>query len=510
MFQHAWVTIYHDSGFKGKFDLHKKWDREFYRLAAILEEVDELFSRMQKTLQRYESSYGEFMNEALIEETIERMEIIYEAEPENQDVASKIAKMAMCIGNWEKAIHTLQPFVKTKNAAILRDLGVSMIKFYPKDSNEFLKGREFLEEAIEIDPMDYDAYASLGGCWKNFNEEKARNCYKNAFEINPSDPYCLGNYLIYEVRHLNNLDPISLSQPMIQSAIEKCNDQIELEINLPWAFFDKGLFNLFLGEINESMNSYLNGLKYSTDDWMISTTLNTLDLLNVVKDQLENIDMVKKLVLIGLVFRFNNGDAIEQLQNEYDSKGSKFSQPIIILAGSTASKMESKMQEFNEILINTFKNFKGTLISGGTKSGVSGLAGSIQEKYPDFINAYGYVPRVIPYDNVEIDNRYKEIRRTTGTDFSIREAIQYWVDICISDVDKRRVKLLGIAGGNISSFEYRLALILGIKVGFLENSGGQAESLVQDPKWQNYTIGKNAQLRILKNNEQNIINFLSK
>ncbi len=508
--QHAWATIYHDSGFKGKFELNKRWDREFFRLAAILEEADESFSRIQQTLQRYESSYGEFMNNTQIKEEIERMKIIYSADPENQEIAHKISKMAMCIGDWEKAIKTLQPYVNIKNGPILRDLGVSMVKFYPIDSVEFIKGSKYLEEAIRINPMDYDAFASLGGYWKNIDEDKARFYYKQAFEINPSDPYCLGNYLIYEIRSLNNLDPISLSQPMILNAIEKCNDQFELEINLPWAYFDKGLFNLLLGNIQDSLNAYSNGLKYSTDYWMIQTTLKTLNLLNIVTDQIDGIDMIKNLLLLGLVFRFKIKETNEQLKNRYEKNDNKLKPPIVILAGSTSSKMENKIKKYEKNLIEAFKNFNGTIISGGTRSGISGLVGSIQEKYPTSINTCGYVPEIIPYDDVEIDTRYKEIRKTTGKDFSFQEALRYWLDIWASNIDIRRVKLLGIAGGKISSFEYRLALILGIKVGFLEDSGGETEALIQDQQWQRYVIGKNAQLKIVKTNVKNLEMFLPK
>jgi len=507
--QHVWATIYHDIGYKGRFEIPKKWNREFYRLAAILENADESFSQIQRALLEYESNYGGYMTEKQINEEIEKLEIVYAADPENIDIAHRIAKMAISIGKWEKAISMLQKFIDSKNAPILRDLGIAMWKNYPKDSKEFQKGREYLEEAIRLDPTDSDALASLGGLWKDIDEDKARFYYKKAFEINPTDQYSLGNYLIYEIRKQENLDPIFLSRTLIRDAIKKCNNQIEVEINIPWAFFDIGLFHLFLGEIQESLDNYLMGIKFSTDDWMIFTTLKTLDLLNIVNNQLPGIDIVRNLLLLGLAFLFENKEVSTLLKRNYDVKESKLCEPIVILTGSIPSYMEAKVEEYKGNLIQAFKNFQGTIISGGTTAGVSGFAGDLQEHYPTSIKTIGYVPKSIPI-HVRINSRYTNIRRTSGSDFSVRETIQYWLDIWVSNIDSNKVKLFGIAGGKICAFEYRLALVLGAKVGILENSGGEASILIKDPKLLKLKKGKENQLKILKNNVKDIETFLLK
>jgi hypothetical protein len=47
------------------------------------------------------------------------------------------------------------------------------------------------------------------------------------------------------------------------------------------------------------------------------------------------------------------------------------------------------------------------------------------------------------------------------------------------------VKLIGINGGEISAFEYRLALMLGASIGVIESSGREAVCLFKDPYWGN-------------------------
>ena len=52
-----------------------------------------------------------------------------------------------------------------------------------------------------------------------------------------------------------------------------------------------------------------------------------------------------------------------------------------------------------------------------------------------------------------------------------------------NSIEPSDVKLIGFAGRTISSFEYRLAILLGAKVGLLSESGGEAEYILKDTEW---------------------------
>jgi hypothetical protein len=45
------------------------------------------------------------------------------------------------------------------------------------------------------------------------------------------------------------------------------------------------------------------------------------------------------------------------------------------------------------------------------------------------------------------------------------------------------VTLLGWGGGLIAAIEYRLALLLGARVGIISGSGRSADELRRDPRW---------------------------
>ncbi|KKM83290.1 hypothetical protein LCGC14_1310900 [marine sediment metagenome] len=506
--EHAYAAIYHDLGYKGAHRLKKQWEREFHRGAALLEQMDESFSRIELIIKDYETNFGGYLNENEIKNELEKLQIIHEVDPENADIAYRMALMAKNMGDWSRVVNLLSKYTHLNKAPILRELGFAIWRYYKKDSEEYQKAESYLKKAIQLDPLDWDAMAILGGYYKDFNEDKARECYKNAFDINPHDAYSLGNYLIYELRKLKNLDPISISKHFILDAIERCNTQIELEIDIPWAYYNKGLFNLFLGNFQDSFINYILGVRYSNHDWVISTTYKTLNLLSNFKDLLPGLDLIQNLLLLSITFKYNNETSINQFKSNYKSSYSKIEPPVVILIGSTRRDDEELIDKYQKSVIDGFKKYEGTLISGGTLVGVTAFGGEIQELYGKNIKTIGYLPKEIP-DSVKIDNRYNEIRYTDGLDFTIKEAISYWLDIWASNIQSKFIKSIGIGGGNIAKLEYYLTLLFNTKLGILKGSGRSADLLMHDPNWKDFQIGKKPRLKLLENTEKDIDFFVN-
>jgi hypothetical protein len=87
-------------------------------------------------------------------------------------------------------------------------------------------------------------------------------------------------------------------------------------------------------------------------------------------------------------------------------------------------------------------------VSGATRQGVSLIAGDVAED--ESFRAIGYLPASVP-DEVHVDDeRYAELRRTTGEVFSVAEPLQYWSDVVVSEIAAAEVRLLAIGGGQIS------------------------------------------------------------
>ena len=77
---------------------------------------------------------------------------------------------------------------------------------------------------------------------------------------------------------------------------------------------------------------------------------------------------------------------------------------------------------------------------------------------------------------------YHPIQTTTGT-YSPLDPIMLWSDILSAGMNPENVRLLGIGGGALSAFEYRLAVLLRARVGVLPAAGRAALDIALDPDW---------------------------
>jgi hypothetical protein len=147
--------------------------------------------------------------------------------------------------------------------------------------------------------------------------------------------------------------------------------------------------------------------------------------------------------------------------------------------------MEEAEARQSPVLKEALRDYRGTLVSGGTLSGIAKLAGDLQEERGgDGLVTVGYIPREAPEGIEELkDRRYSRHRVSDGVGFSIREPLLFWRDYLSSGGDPKKVKLLGFNGGEIAACEYRIALALGARVGIVEGSGREADAFLQDSFW---------------------------
>lgn len=496
--EHAWADFAHDMSYKSAFKIPVRWQRELAGLAAMLEEADRAFSRIQAGLHAYAASYGTYMSKEQIRDDIETLELVLRYDPENAQIAHRIGKLAITLGNWQTAIDVLSRYNRSGYQPVLRDLGVAMCKKHRAEPNspQYRKGQKYLEKASAPPNRDADALASLAGTWKSIADhpkveerarkkarKKAKEYYRRAFEVDPSDPYPLGNYLEYEIADRKDTSSLLLISPVINAAIQRCRNHAGVGMNLPWAFYDMGKFYMFLDKPYESLSAYAKAIEVSTDEWMIETSLRSLEgKLDIVQDKLRGYEWVQRLLIVGWAVKSSDPDAIDRLKKLASDGCEAIQSPVVILAGGCNPSVEQQMQGYCEMLLEAFRDFKGTIISGGTTAGISGLLGSVGEKYPDTIRTISYVPKRLPSD-VSIDNRYSEVRETEGDGFSPLEPLQNWIDLIASSIRPSQVKLLGINGGTIAAAEYRIALALGARVAVVEGSGGEAAKLLQDDDW---------------------------
>jgi ppGpp synthetase/RelA/SpoT-type nucleotidyltranferase len=505
MAEHAWADFAHDLSYKGAFSPPEEWQRELAGFAAQLEAVDRGFSRLEEGLRRYATSYGKYLRPAAVREELARLEVLLPYDPESAALAARAGKLAMVLEDWPRAITLMSAHVKrdelgATDHTLLRDLGVALCKLHKAhpESEAFRVGQHYLEAAAQQTPADPDASAALGGTWRAvakaradlgevaaaaYAEAQERECYRRAADIDPGDPYAVGNHLECQLRE----DParLTLLRPLLREAMVRCREHIAVGINLPWAWYELGRFHLLEGHPYKSLEAYAKALLTSSNGWMAETSLGSLARLSAVGGRLDGYEWARRLLLLGWAALSSSLEARAEVEELASPGCAPLTPPIVIVAGGTDARVQAQIASYAALLREVFSDFRGTIVSGGTREGVSGLVGDLGAALPDRIHTVGYLPRSVPAD-ATVDthrSRYHELRRTSGEGFSPLEPLQSWIDLLALKIEPADVRVLGINGGPIAAAEYRIALALGATVGVIDGSGREAERLADDPHW---------------------------
>ena len=484
--EHAYSDFAHDLTYKGAFPLPLAWQRELAGAAATLEEVDLVFARVEEGMRAYASTYGAHLSVEETRDEIERLLIVLEHGPDDAALADRIGRLALALGDFERVVEVLSPFVTDAATAspaaapLLRDLGAALCQLHRDrpTGGDYRRGQGYLERAAGAD--DIDAICAFAGTLKGVDEARALSLYRRAFELDPADPYALGNYL--ELALERDPDLLASMVPLLRGAIERCGRHVAAGINLPWAHFDLGRFHLLLDEPYEALAAYARALETSTAAFMIETSLRSLERLESTLGERPGFEWARRLLLLGLAARFGSDAAREQVRGLGSPGVAPFGAPVVVVAGGTDPRFEKQVLAYADLLSAAFAGFEGTILSGGTAQGISGLVGDIGRASEGRIHTVGYLPELMPPD-ATADPDYDELRRTGGSGFSPLEPLQNWVDLVASGASPASVRVLGINGGRIAAAEYRIALALGAVVGLVAESGREAGRLLGDEGW---------------------------
>ena len=506
LLEHAWADFGHDVSYKGAFKLPRKWERDIALLSAELEDSDHAFSRIEEGLKVYATSYGAYLSEDEIAEEIAVLETVLAHDRSNAELAWRIGKLAMTSESWSKAVDVMAPHVDARRPGsayqpLLRDLGVSLCKLHEQNPSgrDYKRGQRYLEIAGKPPHRDADALASLAGTWRKRDRKRACELYRQAFELDPTHNYPLTNYIECEVRRTQDLTVVTPLKPTIAAAIERCRAHVEVGINLPWALYGLGKLHLLLGQPYESLREYARAIRATPAAWM----LGSVDGLSVVSDELEGYEWARLMLQLGRATKFPTPAARRAIGRLRSQEYGPIEGPVVMVVGGTHRTVEKRMKGYRRLMRDAFRDFHGTIVSGGTTQGISGLVGEVGSRSAGRMRTIGYVPEDVPADGT-LDDRYSEIRRMKGErTFTPLQPLQSWIDVVATGIHPSEVKVLGINGGDIAAVEFRVALALGAWVGVLEESGREAARLLADETW---TVAEN--LVPLPNDPETVREFI--
>ena len=386
------------------------------------------------------------------------------AAAQDEDRASKavVGELAFRLGAWDEVVSMLAPVETSPDA--WNHLGVALVKRARKGDLE--RGRDLLERAAK--EGDVDATAALAGTWKGLDEERAYELYRSALELDPTDPYALGNVLEYEIQRTDDLSPVADRRPALASALLRRRGQALAGEDRPWSFFDLAKFELFLGEDEECVASCAAAVATSSAAYMLHTTIRSFGRIRAACETMSGYLWALELFELGQRARFDEPD------RPTDARA-------WVLVGGSSAEGRGRIGAHREALIEAFEGAEGVLVSGGTAQGVSALAADVSAAV-DGVRAVGYLPSSLPA-NVTEDDRYDDLVRTGGERFSPLEPLTYWRALLDDGIAASEVGVVAIGGGRLTALEIRIALALGARVGVVAESGGAGSALTGDPTW---------------------------
>jgi ppGpp synthetase/RelA/SpoT-type nucleotidyltranferase len=499
--EHAWADFSHTTFYKSQFSIPDHVRREFNALSASLEYIDSAFSAIKERLRTYLSNFGTYMKPEEMKREIANLECALKYDTTNIELAARLGKLAIACEDWDKAIAVLTPFVDARYQPICRDYGNALFMKYQKNpsSPEFKKAQECLECASHPKHQDSDAAAIYAGTWKNIDPAKARELYRKAYEIDSSNPFPLGKYIEYEVASSKSITVISMLRPSIERALQRCRDQADAQINLPWAYFDMGKFHLLLNDPYESLIDYAKALQLAPMPGYITSAYGSLQRLESIKGEIKGYDWVRMLLLLGMVLKFpdykesaetgsgrpaQGFNPREELEKMKSGTSLPFSETSIIITGGIDMFNSAQFNECNTFLVDAFLGYKGNIVITNTDNKISELVKNILTVHKGLINLIAYTPDQYKTPSGENPAQPKVINCVTGEkEYSPLELLQFITDLVTAGIDPREVSIFGIGGDVIEAVEYRVALALDMQVALLNQSGNEASKIFTDNDW---------------------------
>ncbi|MCJ7725458.1 MAG: hypothetical protein MUP76_03610, partial [Acidimicrobiia bacterium] len=300
--EHAWADFAHDITYKGAFKLPDQWLREIALMAADLEDVDRTVERIEEGLRTYAASYGAYLEPEQLISEIQTLETVLSFDPDNANLAWRIGKLAMTAGDWDRAVGLMDRFVDPDDPTralqpLLRDLGVSLRK-----NGEVERGRRYLEVAVELDPTDSDAIASLAGTWRGADDAVAHDLYRRAFEVDPTDYYPLLNYVDGEIERTGSTTILDILAPMASQAMARCRAHVDVGINIPWSLSSLAKFHLLLGDPYAALEWYAVAIRAATSVFSVPTLGRTRSAASLIRGH----DWCDRLLELAKAARFGD------------------------------------------------------------------------------------------------------------------------------------------------------------------------------------------------------------
>jgi ppGpp synthetase/RelA/SpoT-type nucleotidyltranferase len=506
--QHAWADTLHDRIYKSKLNISSEAKRTGNLLAALMEEADHNFSRLADELDGLIANYTAMASRKKVKEEIEIQKLIFDNETDDKKrrgLAMKLARLLAACGDYDPVEQLLSPYCDVEDAnrcELLLDIGYALCRQNrtSPSSAEYRRGLKYLKQTLTLcesvdipfvpnlrkrESLHARALSRLGWALEPIQSEtkRAREYYQLAHEHEPDNPYYLANMLGLEMSYGNRSAFLANMRTAIREAVKTCRKHAVAGIELPYAYFTGGRLNLLLGDTYAALGCYARGIQHCLaglhciPDAMFAGEMDWL--INAYRGDEIPQQCRYVIELLSLAKEIEDGNAQANTLSSLQA-------PVLIIAGGAAGMDAKTLEAIRPLLLAGLADFSGTVIAGGTTVGVPGcigdIAGDLANENKKHFKLIGYLPERMP-NGVSAHKAY-DACVAIGEDFLPDQILRNWRDILESGIKPQDVLLLGLGGGMLSAFEYRIALSLGAAVGVVDGLKGATDDLLKDPLWQ--------------------------
>lgn len=521
----AWNVVTHDRTYKSDLTLPDHLKRRVAEAKALLDSAQRQLDEAIVELDRYRKKHAgrllasvpvavkpdemdDFKRAKLVSDSILNLHLDT-AGPHANTVVGALesrAELAMAQSDWSMAISLLDRAVKQRPS-----LRVRLAEAHQHAGNSGT-AQTLLDDVLESDPAHPAAACARGELSlavelpTEDDYEKAAQVLDPAFLASPHEPELLIAYATARLLRDRDAGRLCTMRGVFEAATTECRKRHDLGSEIPECLLQHARLALYADDLFEALNTYCLAALHQPTEARIQQELHHIHLLRerVTPDPAEprvgalRVGLECAEALLSLIQRIRGGRSSTKTTEDHAQKlTERFGQrPIVLIAGGCDQRDEPQLARFISILESALGRFQGTLISGGTTAGISGLVGQVAKASADAklgtsgLRAIGYSPSASQINGAKdrIDHRYHELIHVTPQEpgkpiYSPLGPIQTWRDLLDAGVVPQDVRLIGINGGKLSAFEYRLALILGGTVGLIEDSGRAVTALLDDPHW---------------------------
>jgi tetratricopeptide (TPR) repeat protein len=232
-------------------------------------------------------------------------------DPDNSALRLRLGLFLKDRGRWADALQEFTSVTEAEPtyADAWRERGIAENKLFIQAQRPAgaPNGEASLLRALDLNPGDYDGWASLGGVLKREADQlfeqgrpdeamaeyrRAHESYQKATDVSGGHSYPLLNEIKLAARINGRIPDDPRVRQRLARAERTLNDQVSTQppMNAPWSFFDLSEAKLYAGDGPGFLRVLSDGLAYCDAYWQPETHLKSLSLLKTGGVSLPELD----------------------------------------------------------------------------------------------------------------------------------------------------------------------------------------------------------------------------